>query len=421
MKKSYYNLYKKNKETGELLIYNTVSRKLITISDKNDVNFYEFNEFDKLQYRLIESLLKKGILVNEKKDELAELKKNYLFNKADKKHLRITLVPSFLCNFKCPYCFEHKLRSNSKIIDFSVLDKYAYKNFTDINQVHITLFGGEPLLFMNEIVRWCEFVNKLGNLRNFVLTSNIATNGYLLTQKNFTLLIEKCGLKSVQITFEESINKHNLLRNTNNEATFDQIVNNIHELISYKYKHNIFLDIIIRINLLKPNLKEVEELLDRFDYVERNQITIYFRPIYSTSIYEVSSKIDLTKFYALAKSLGFKIYTYDQLRFSHCEADRGNLSYHILPNLNISKCTSESNEEIIGYISQDGEVQNKLDVGFDDECSVFDDEQCSICRFLPFCWGGCPVYYAKNKKRKCFAEKDLDFISLLSRKNNEKN
>ena len=43
----------------------------------------------------------------------------------------------------------------------------------------------------------------------------------------------------------------------------------------------------------------------------------------------------------------------------------------------------------------------------------FNDEKCRECSLLPICWGGCPLVYAKTKKRQCLSSKGSDLLHYL--------
>ena len=404
MKNSIFNL-NRIERNNTVVLFNTLTKNKIILLYADYIK-YRNQDYDCLEKGVLFQLQRRGFIIRDDFDEIEFLKKNKwsYINRSDE--LRITLIPSFQCNFHCPYCFEREEQKSNEVINFEILKKYVDNTLTNIERLYVTLFGGEPTLFLDEIVDWFDYINAVrGDTLN--ISTIIATNGYLLSAKMAETLINRCHLKCIQITIECSINMQNKMRDYAGKDSFSKIVHNIIELVQLKGQYDV--DIILRVNVYKGSILELEEMLDVIPYDKRSLINLYFRPIYDTNTFKVNefSDYSISEAMQLAKSLGFGLVNVMRVKRTHCDADDGRMSYHILPDLSLTKCV---NERGIGWkygkINDDGfVVDTNEQEGLQLQC--FDDEECVKCALLPICYGGCPYYYLRNGTRKCMTEKDI--------------
>jgi len=416
LKKSIFNIIKE--ENGQTMIYNTFS-KAMGILDKEVSNCYNENKLEKINKYVLDLMEEQGFLVNNNCDEIKELEKKYKDVRNKKDILFITLIPTMSCNFRCPYCFEgNDCKSATKTLNFDILKKFSKNNFKDLKHIHITLFGGEPLLLKKEIFNYFKYLEEI-NDNNFTYSSNIATNGYLLDQQTIENLVDICHCESFQITIDGNKYSHNKTRMHNaGMETYDTIMENLKNLIHYNRnieKGN--LNILLRINLLNNSLKDIMEVLNEFSDDEKEYFKIYFRPIYNTKEFDQTNenRMNLEEFYSMAKDNGFIINFGDNIRFHHCEGDGGIEQIHIMPDLTIWKCINnlECKQAHIGQIDSKGNyfIDDKKITKWQ-ENNPFADERCKKCKMLPICWGGCPLKFIQNKKRVCIYEKDFDIFKI---------
>lgn len=135
-------------------------------------------------------LLKLGLIVDSDVDEnvIYEAK---LYDEIFDSKLQLTVFPTGKCNFNCPYCFEtpqlFSRESMSKASQNALL-KYIQKNIPYHRALHISWFGGEPLLSPEIIVRLSEKFIQICNTRHLPYSANMTTNGYLLNLDVFVML-----------------------------------------------------------------------------------------------------------------------------------------------------------------------------------------------------------------------------------------
>lgn len=405
-KSSFYNIYKSDNEKKE--IFNSFTKANVIFEDKL-FNRIKENKIEEIEPEIVKELLNLGMIVPNTVDEFQTIKENYIKYRNTKDTLLITLIPTFMCNFRCPYCFEGSdAKSNQTIIDYDILKKYANLNFAKYKHIHITLFGGEPLLCYKKTLDFFKYLKKKFENSGQTYSSSIATNAYLLDEEKIANLIEVCNCQTFQITIDGCQRTQNTLRClTNGSSTYDKVINNFKALL--KYNKDNKLNIVLRVNLFNNTLSEVEEFLNEFSDKEKNKFLIYFRYIYNTKEFKKENKnqIDLKEFYEMAKRKKFIINYNKSFSFYHCEGDGAEEQLHILPDLKVYKCINDMSYEnsYIGNINKNGEIIFNNNSHDWNNYSFFEDDNCSVCKYLPMCWGGCPLVFKKLVKGFAYMKK----------------
>jgi uncharacterized protein len=103
--------------------------------------------------------------------------------KASSTATRSYLMPSYDCNLKCVYCFQHKIRHITPSMQMSeqtalAAFRYVEGSLREGDTREITLYGGEPLAPRNRSI--VEFICSHARKRHFSLMS--ATHGWNLTK-----------------------------------------------------------------------------------------------------------------------------------------------------------------------------------------------------------------------------------------------
>lgn len=142
------------------------------------------------------------------------------------------------CNFRCKYCFEQKseiaytdttyteeiFTKTCEYIDY-ILNNVLQKQ----DRLCITFYGGEPLLYIDTILK---FTNRF---KSKIYKYNIVTNGYLLDTYLDKLLYIKnagCSLK-IQVSYDYYLQDKNRQNNT-----YEKIRSNIKLMHKYNFKCN---------------------------------------------------------------------------------------------------------------------------------------------------------------------------------------
>ena len=106
---SKFNYYQKSCFSDNFLIYNSLKRKIVRLSnedaekigltDKTNCKYISANE------KLESMLVKYGIIIPEYYNENSEAHLKYL-EEVSEPVLELTIVPTYRCNFRCPYCYQ---------------------------------------------------------------------------------------------------------------------------------------------------------------------------------------------------------------------------------------------------------------------------------------------------------------------------
>ena len=412
----------------EIYTVNLLTGKFNILSREEFNYLFKFNEL-KQDDLILKKFIRQGFIINFNEYEFL---KSFSCNSMNKiyKNLKITICPTLNCNFNCPYCFEnHKIgkmsletQDNILILIEKLLDILKSEN------IHITWFGGEPLLGLDVIESLSNKIIKLTENKKISYNSSIITNGYLLTQENVDLLY-KLKVQRYQITLDGFNSEHNLTRHLiNNEPTFEKILNNIKTL-------NIKGIVNIRCNIYKDNLKNIEKAKDFFNNLSKeskNQIKYYFAVILDNKAsfqrknymnfltekesnkIEILSKIKKLQFKSLSYCMAHSLYN---ITIDH----EGNLykCWEDVCNLNHSFGDIKSWNPYNPFYSA-----KKMDIltSYLNTQGAFEDLECKECVWLPLCKGGCPtrrLFY----ERKClsFKNNSEDFILEIAKKIKEKN
>jgi uncharacterized protein len=214
---------------------------------------------------LLEYLAKRNYITQLTKEE----EYNYVMRLAAALHKRdtlfsasYTLIVTYDCNFRCPYCFELKtmteeLRESTMTRDvvdkvFAIIDKIQAKKLRKANRV--ALFGGEPLLAKNYGI--VSYIVEKGIERG--LKFNAITNGYDL--KYYKDLLSPDKIYHLQITIDGMEEMHNKMRpHCMCYPTFQTIISNIGMALSMDVA------VTVRFNADKNNVVQLRSLKNLFD------------------------------------------------------------------------------------------------------------------------------------------------------------
>lgn len=419
MIESNYNYYASQQES--ILCMNGVTG--IIFSLKNDeYNFMkQLMKSDAIQIEfpeLTDKLIKAHFLVENMDVEVEYLKMlNGLVNKSGVWHLIIN--PTQDCNFRCWYCYEKhpQGRMEPEIMDRirKFVDNIAAQG--DLKKFSLAWFGGEPLLYFNEVVYPLSmYIKQCMNEHNIEFTNTMTTNGYLLTND----LIDKykeISLNDLQVTLDGDRDNHNKIRNYRGTPSFDRILQNCIDLTE------AYPDACIRLRI-NYNTKSIQhdfsQILDCIPYHLRSRFIVQFQRIWQT--YEKEGNDDnvkklLEENFVKLKETGFKLSfntTYNIFKGIVCYADRkkyANINY----DGNIYRCTAQdyTSENVLGHLNNDGNiVWNEERTEGIGEKAFFDNPLCVKCRFLAVCGGPCFFRWWSVFRKKNVSECPLEKMKI---------
>ena len=397
-----------------------LSKYVIQISDKNYL--YLFNSKNnlavKVEKKLLDQLSQNEILYQQFNSFM--LDKNFLWEENElienlssleelnDKVLRVIILAHGDCNFRCKYCYEKFEDKNiqpkqTHILKF-ITDKLETHHF---DTLHISWFGGEPLLGYREIKFISQELISYAKTNSIKYISDITTNGYLLTPTIFQNLVQNALISTFQITIDGEREGHDYQRILKNgKGTFDRIMKNVQEISKIDSQYQL----IIRSNISKENIHEVKKFLQNEAKIFQNnsRIKFLFRNVGNWGCGDRKSGYDVEKFeedisfdvsrYAL--NLGYSLYDPYIIPTNQfaCYAQKRN-SFVIDTSGRILKCTVALYEDFncIGNL-EDGIIDNSLESRW---INTFDklEQKCKSCALLFICKGGfCPKIRVSNSK-----------------------
>lgn len=327
----------------------------------------------------------------------------------------LVIAPTTACNFNCPYCFEPKLSPKFMTQDTIANLKRFIRGYPDVKEIHLTWYGGEPLLAFRQIKQIYEMF-KSEDIPAIVSTS-IVTNGSLLNEEICDFFKEK-NLEIMQITIDGIKESHDRTRcfKADGKGSFDTIYSNI-KLVRDRIPD---CNISIRVNINKGNKEDFVELYKKVkkDFNEDPKIQVYPGFIREETIDGrkledkcIQSK-DIPELYEFFKDRGIEQPIFPRRKQRGCMIYSQN-SHIIGPEGEIYKCWNDVTkpERVIGNISDGSLVNPTLLTQYMTHSTPY-REECRDCKVFPICDGGCGYYtyknlFAKGEFKQCSAMKDM--------------
>jgi uncharacterized protein len=276
-------------EDGEYVyIYDVNTNQIIEV-DKSVYDIIDEYEDDNADY--LESKYKKGYHISDLRRSIEKIRNaridhglfsNYrpkrvtlgirTADEVKKLHengiIQIILQLTKRCNLKCKYCYTSGKYSNFGA-SHSTMDKdtclkaidFFCERSSDIENLFISFYGGEPLLRFDLIKETVEFVKKKIAKKKY--NFNLTTNGTLLNNKIIEFLINNDIRITVSIDGpEKTNNRYRVFRN--GKGTFNRIMKNLKFLKTYN-KDFFSRKVAIR-SVLSPPFDNINDILDFFSF-----------------------------------------------------------------------------------------------------------------------------------------------------------
>lgn len=276
VKPSFYNILIK-KEDG-IAIFNTRTGKMARCfhGDAKIVEEHLSQKYIEWSHdnQYIVPMYKNGLLVDYNLDEISEMidkEKDSKFENC----LRLILLPTEQCNFRCVYCYERFRREKMTAKTQAAIVKYIEDNIHKYNGLILNWFGGEPTEAMDVIENLSVKLIDVCKKNKKAYNAGITTNGYNLTYEIFKKL-KKLHVTEYQVTIDGLASIHNAQRVMADGApTFDVIINN---LLAIKNNcKSSAITFVLRTNFSKNMLNNVDEFCKFLDkYFSNDKRFKYF-------------------------------------------------------------------------------------------------------------------------------------------------
>lgn len=401
MKTSKYNIYLD--ENNNYYIFNQLSSALTEV-DKDLYNILQKGEISKIKdNNLIQELYESNYICDDSLIEENQILTANKLHRYSNDFARITILPTINCNFKCWYCYESHIESVMTPENMNAVFTFCKYIITHnrIKTFHLDWFGGEPLLYFDEIIYpLASQIKILCKENDIIFIHTITTNGYLIT-KSMIEKFKEISLNSFQITLDGAEFHHNKTRFTNDDKeTYKKIVDNIISLC-----HNMEdINMSVRINYTPKNLSSIDQIAYSFPKNIRNVISIEPQLVwqFKDTINSISNTIK-EKLETFIK-LGYKNSGLITPRMNCGCYVENMLQFVISYDLKVYKCTARDfllNETSIGKINNKGTFCPNANYYNYFVSSYIENENCLACRFLPSCHGMCIQKKIEKAIPKC--------------------
>lgn len=404
VKPSFYNILIK-KEDG-IAIFNTRTGKMARCfhGDAKIVEEHLSQKYIEWSHdnQYIVPMYKNGLLVDYNLDEISEMidkEKDSKFENC----LRLILLPTEQCNFRCVYCYERFRREKMTAKTQAAIVKYIEDNIHKYNGLILNWFGGEPTEAMDVIENLSVKLIDVCKKNKKAYNAGITTNGYNLTYEIFKKL-KKLHVTEYQVTIDGLASIHNAQRVMADGApTFDVIINN---LLAIKNNcKSSAITFVLRTNFSKNMLNNVDEFCKFLDkYFSNDKRFKYFWQM--VGVYGYVKTEEVRNIFGQSKDYKWLIENYTE-RFVNDYTQAlygpdGGVCYALKRNQllidaagEIRKCTCDLESEMNHF--------GTIGVNFDgakhedwlNSRAISRDSQCYFCKKRPLCHNR-PCYKAQN-------------------------
>jgi len=375
-----------------------------------DVLKKDINRVESISPSFFKKLKDNGFIIDDDIDELDTIRD--LNNKTvNSKDYFLVILPTLNCNFKCWYCVQDHIESKMTSPTISSIQNHLKLMIEKekISSLHIEWFGGEPLLYFDEIIKpISEIAIDLCKKNNIPFYNTATTNGYYLDKK-ITNSLEELYFKHFQITIDGTKEQHNKVKkDRSGSSAYDVTMENINDLLTRT--NDIY--VTLRINYDNKNLKEIilEQVNEIIQAENRKKVNIAFRRVWQEEV-DMGRSTTITKMTGAFADAGYGIVRWDvDKNFISCYSDR---KYYNAINYNgdIIKCTANDdlyNNKAPGKLQKDGTITWRD--GFQKKFykKRFENKLCLNCKHLPLCMGKCGRDYENEDENEVSCKNSLD-------------
>jgi len=371
-----------------------------------------------LDSEIKQALYDNGFIVRSHVDE--KRRAAYLhqsMHRTDMMHL--ILMTTEACNFRCTYCYQHFMKGKMKPEVVSGVKAFVNERVKTLSNLHISWFGGEPLIELKTIEELSASFLAAAKVNNIQYSADISTNGWFLTEEVFQKLLS-WEVRQFMITIDGVGEMHDRTRHlAGGQGTFDRIIENLKTM---KESAEPF-DVTIRVNFDQENMDGVSDLIAYLKnyFAGDKRFGLFFRPVgrwggeHDDELPICNHIVSHQKIWEFQEagldnrlSMSSLITGSMMPTASVCYAAKPN-SLVIGSDGQIYKCTTVLDEEVnkVGHIYEDG----TMDLDYDKIAQWVtsgeeNDSGCQSCFFRPACQGNhCPWYRVVTGERPCPYEK----------------
>ena len=331
-----------------------------------------------------------------------------------------TILPTTGCNARCFYCYEQGTRpvtmtaeTASKVVRYIVAHRGS-------ETVHISWFGGEPLVNAKAIDQICTELSQQG----VPFRSDMISNGYLFDAEMAQRAKDLWQLQGVQITLDGTVQTYNRVKDYvyRDVNAFERVLQNIGLLIAAGIR------VLIRLNVDKHNIGEMAELAELLHqhFGSNEHLSVYSHELFGERTPE-----DNATLFAQRMQLEQQIAKHGILRIrelpkdihlNQCMADNDG-SVVIAPDGHLGKCEHFIDREFFGHIDSEERDMTIIRKFKERRAEI---EACATCPFYPQCYRlvmceddfGCTPETRQGGMHNMVASMKYEYECYLNKKEN---
>lgn len=418
---SRYNVRAKTTD-GKLVLWNTYHATLTVFQPEQREAIEALlspKGFDAREEGAVEYLARRGYLLPAGTNEFLRFQLAFGQQHYRSDHLRLILLSSEDCNFRCTYCYEKFAHGTMLPWVRSGIKNLVRERLPGLRSLSVSWFGGEPLYGLEAIEDLAPFFRQISDEHSLTFLSDVTTNGYLLIPGVAGQLL-KWGIRRYQITIDGPPESHDQSRPARDgSGTFRTILANLRDLKKRPddFKMNL------RVNFDKNNCGQMAKFFDivETDFGGDPRFQLRFRPVgrwggENDDQLAVCGKKERTDVYLQLKKeaarRGLTLAEDEDLRKIRgmkspgvCYAARP-FNFIIGATGKIMKCTVDLDYEdrnVVGKITESGELElDKDKFAAWTEPAFESDSKCKKCVVLPLCNGlSCPLRRIRTRESPC--------------------
>jgi uncharacterized protein len=406
-------------EDGRMVLWNTLRGSVSVFSPEQSAVVTDMLRRRELQGKpegLLKYLVERGFKVRSGEDEFRKFQLYFGRQHYRTDELRLILLASEDCNFRCRYCYETFPRGTMAPEVRRGITRMVAKRFAEssLRYLRVGWFGGEPLYGWPAIEELSTELMAWSREHGVTYESSMTTNAFLLTPEVADKLLD-WQVRSFQITVDGPKKQHDESRPARDgSGTFSTILDNLEALSRRTGDFQVNL----RVNYDQASHRFLEEM---FDILQRRlrcdpRFQLRFHPIGcfggdNDPRLQVRGpereEIEATlKTAALRRGLRLgSIQDSTTLGSQVCYAARPN-NLIIGAGGTLMKCTVvlyRDERNIVGSIAPDGTLKLDVDKLARWTAPAFEnDEKCRRCFVLPTCQGAyCPLMRIEERGTPC--------------------
>ncbi len=327
------------------------------------------------------------------------------------KKITFRLFATLNCNSACRYCYQkHEGQRVMSAMDYESILAAVRKQAKKGLDVHIALFGGEPLLEASLLLLFLSSCRKECKRCGVEFSVSITTNGRLMADSILTEKLLQAGVKHFQITVDGTESAHNFTRpGLHGEATYGETLAGLANL---QQQNESFVCIIrVNHNVLTFGFDALTEFhRDMSCFAGDSRFCVYHtaaadlggNPERSLLLDDKSAKDTLARAKEMSIKSGLALHS-DFYRPGGrvCYAALPN-QFGVLPGGRLIKCSDDIYADInqVGHLTSAGDLE--LNENHDLWVSAEPEKKCGSCSVFPICQGrSCPLKRLQNGTRSC--------------------